>query len=187
MGIGEVSAMERDGRAPLTPRRRARTPAKVHNRQDEPRGEFPGTACPPQRAQAAAPEKGHPTSMAARVSIVKARGRQYELRISELESAIANRDHEIARLEAELAAIRKAALSDKLVMRDYSDALRGQVAGLPALRAAQQQLTAQVEDLIANLQTESTQIVTLIDTVQSSRFWGGKRWLGRLRALVLRR
>jgi chromosome segregation ATPase len=83
---------------------------------------------------------------------------------------------------AELEAVTAAAISERLVTREYINSLREQVAEIPLLREAQQQLVAQTEELIAQVQSESAQLVTLIDTVQASHFWKVKRWLNRLRA-----
>lgn len=95
------------------------------------------------------------------------------------------REYEL--LAAETEAIRKAALCDKIVMREYIDSFCEQLAEIPALREAQQHLIAQTEDLIAAVQAESAQIVTLIGTVQSSHFWKLKNLLNRLRAQMSRR
>ncbi len=104
-----------------------------------------------------------------------------------LEAEVAERSRQTEELTCELEAVRKAAIADKLVMRDYVDSLHEQVAALRALTDGQQQLAAQVEDVISNLQAENAQLITLIDTVQSSHFWRLKRWLNRLRARVIRR
>lgn len=91
------------------------------------------------------------------------------------------------RLAAELEAVRGAAASERLVMREYIETLRGQVAEISMLRQAHRQLIAQSEGLISALREESTQIVTLIDTTQASHFWKLKYWLNRLKARIVRR
>lgn len=94
---------------------------------------------------------------------------------------------ELSESRTELEAIRKAALADKLVMRDYITSLQEQLAPIPALREAQQHLAAQTESFIASAQAESAQLTTLIDTVQASHFWRLKRLLNRVASRVLRR
>jgi predicted nucleic acid-binding Zn-ribbon protein len=105
----------------------------------------------------------------------------------ELEAKVLQSERKLEEITAELEAVRNAAISDKLVMTEYVDLLREQVAEIPLLREAQQQLVTQTEDLISSMQKESAQIVSLIDTVQSSHFWRIKRVLNRVRARVFRR
>lgn len=94
---------------------------------------------------------------------------------------------QLSQRESELEAVRKAALADKLLMREYVQSLQEQVAQVPALREAQNQLAVQTEGLIESLQAESAQLVNLINTVQSSHFWRLKRVVNRVRTRVLRR
>lgn len=166
------------------------------------------------RAQAAADVKFLSTSLAssqsaARESQIRVSELQHTVRdlekqiaqgsayVASLTNRLAEKDEQIAQgsayarsLEtkiAELEAVTAAAVSERLVMREYINSLREQVAEIPLLREAQQQLVAQTEELIAQVQSESAQLVTLIDTVQASHFWKLKRWLNRLRAKVLGR
>lgn len=46
---------------------------------------------------------------------------------------------------------------------------------------AEQTLTSQTDALVDSMRAEGSKLSTMIDTVQSSRFWRFKRWLGRLR------
>jgi SAM-dependent methyltransferase len=66
-------------------------------------------------------------------------------------------------------------LEEQLLRSEHdADALRRNYAEL------EQHFAAQTEELCASVQAESTQMATLIDIVQSSRFWQLKRWLRRL-------
>lgn len=111
---------------------------------------------------------------------IAAKDRQIEdqsVRAHSMEERIMERSREIAMLAAEIEAIRKSAISEKMVMLDYTGTLREEVAVIPRLREAHNEFVAQTEQLISSLQTESAQLVTLIDTVQSGKFWRIKHFL----------
>jgi SAM-dependent methyltransferase len=96
----------------------------------------------------------------------------YEHRISEFEAQLALATR--VRAERELESKRLAEEYEQLASRERM--LRERVID------AEQQLGLQTEEFVARLQAESAELATLIDVVQSSRFWKVKRWLSRLRA-----
>lgn len=71
------------------------------------------------------------------------------------------------------------------VRHDYVEAARRAREEIHELRArvadAERALATQTDALIDSMRTEGSKLSTLIDTVQSSRFWRFKRWLNRLR------
>lgn len=95
-------------------------------------------------------------------------------------SPLARCEEELSELRARLAAIHSAALADKAVTHDYAKALHVEIEKLMPLRDAHELFVAQIEDLIAATQVEAAALEGLIYTVQSSRFWRFKRYIGRL-------
>jgi chromosome segregation ATPase len=144
--------------------------------------------------------------------------------VAHLLGEISAKEQRMSRIDGELEAIRKAAVSEQLVMREYAEALHQKVADLSArvaesererdshaqaldavrkelaeqsatlesstaneaalavrLAEVEQQLVEQAEAFCEQAQAEAAQVSTMIDIVQSSRFWKIKRWLSRLR------
>lgn len=101
-------------------------------------------------------------------------------------AAIAERARQVQELQAELKAVREAALNHRLLMRDYIDSLNREAAGVPELREAKQQLIGCLEEAIASVQLECNAVATLIDTVQTSRFWKLRHFLRMFRAKIQR-
>lgn len=112
---------------------------------------------------------------------------QTHMELRRLQGEIAERVRAYELLEAEIEAVHKAALSDKLVARDYINSLLEEGRDLPRLREAEQRLIAQTQELILSVQAEAAEMAALIETVQGSHFWKFKRSINRLVAKVLRR
>jgi O-antigen biosynthesis protein len=93
------------------------------------------------------------------------------------------RREQTVREELGAALERDRALQEKLsaTERRLLDEIRAHRASEDALESAERRLQEQTEDLIADAQAESAELATLVDTVQSSRFWKIKRWLSRFR------
>ena len=108
---------------------------------------------------------------------------QAELTTSRAELTTARAELTTARAELVLALQR----ADR-AEADLGELGRAQVAELTArceeLEASaaemERRFVAQTEQLVGDLRSESAQIATLIDVVQSSHFWKLKRWLSRL-------
>ena len=165
-------------------------------------------------------------------------GQQFERDASAKQAQIDEGAQYARHIELALEATRKAALAERIVMRDYADEIRAlgearcqnyeaivvrlnreaeenlarteglvhetaqlreahdqRIAELQAnvaaasaygenmrelLAGAERRLLDQTENVVADMQAESAQLVLLIDTVQSSHFWKLKRWLSRL-------
>lgn len=79
------------------------------------------------------------------------------------------------RLEQELQSTQQRLVALQEQFDQDNNALRVRV------EEAEHALASQTDQLIENLRNEGTRLSTLIDTVQTSRFWRFKRWLNRLR------
>lgn len=82
---------------------------------------------------------------------------------------------QLTHLNQELETSRRNVFETEGRLGDEIQELRARVAD------AEHALAAQTDSLIDTMRAESTQLSTLIDAVQSSRFWRLKRWLNRLR------
>lgn len=89
------------------------------------------------------------------------------------------REH-LVHLDGELENSRRAVIETERRLSDEIRELQARVAD------AEHALATQTDSIIDTMRAESTQLSTLIDAVQSSRFWRLKRWLNRLRGRTLR-
>lgn len=97
----------------------------------------------------------------------------------------------VPKLERELEAVQKAALSETTVMTEYVTEVGEEIERLRVHEAhfaeLENRFIAQTEELIAAVRSEGAEIALLVDTVQASHFWKFKHWLGRARARLIRR
>ncbi|HTU81100.1 MAG TPA: methyltransferase domain-containing protein [Candidatus Acidoferrales bacterium] len=144
-------------------------------------------------SRARADELAHELSLAkVGAATAEARAIENERRLTIAERHLEESSRRAADLETDLATARRDSIARMEAERRVVD-LEGEVSSLrvrqesleEALSETRRRLVKQTEELLISAQAQTAEYATLIDTVQSSRFWKIKRWL--MRYVLLRR